>query len=138
VVLTDYDALPAGERNILRFLFCNPDIRAKQHDWQSVARFVVGAFRADVARAGLASEVGELVHYLCSVSPEFDAMWRDNEVLGHGDGDGVKRLLHPLLGTIELEYSAFSVDGRPDLSLIVYAPVDRDVVKRIRGLLGQG
>jgi transcriptional regulator with XRE-family HTH domain len=137
IVLTDYGALPAGQRNILRFLFSNPDVRARQHDWQSVARFVVGAFRADVARAGLASEVGELVHYLCSVSPEFDAMWRDNDVLGHGDAGGVKRLLHPKLGTIELEYSAFSVDGRPDLGMIVYMPVDPDVARRIRLLLGR-
>lgn len=137
VVLTDYGALPVGQRNILRFLFSNPDVREKQHDWQSVARFVVGAFRADVARAGLASEVGELVRHLCSVSPEFDAMWRSNDVVSHGDGDGVKRLVHPILGTIELEYSAFSVDGRPDLGMIVYMPVEREVAERIRMLLGQ-
>lgn len=136
-VLTNYDALPAGQRNILRFLFCNPDVRAMQHDWQSVARFVVGAFRADVARAGLASEVGEMVHQLCSVSPEFDVMWRSNEVHGHGDGDGVKRLLHPSLGAIELEYSAFSVDGRPDLGMIVYTPIDSEVVRGIRLLLAR-
>lgn len=138
VVLTDYAALPVGQRNILRFLFSNPDVREKQHDWKSVARFVVGAFRADVARAGLASEVGELVRHLCSVSPEFDAMWRSNDVVSHGDGDGVKRLVHPILGTIELEYSAFSVDGRPDLGMIVYMPVDPDVARRIGVLLEQG
>ena len=137
VVLTDYGALPVGQRNILRFLFSNPDVREKQHDWQSVARFVVGAFRADVARAGLASEVGELVRHLCSVSLEFDAMWRDNDVLSHGEGGGVKRLLHPTLGAIELEYSAFSVDGRPDLGMIVYMPVEREVADRIKGLLVQ-
>lgn len=137
VVLTDYGALPVGQRNILRFLFSNPDVREMQHDWQSVARFVVGAFRADVARAGLASEVGELVRHLCSVSPEFDAMWRDNDVLSHGEGGGVKRLLHPTLGAIELEYSAFSVDGRPDLGMIVYMPVEREVADRIKSLLVQ-
>ena len=134
VVLTDYGALPAGQRNILHFLFRDPTARAKQHDWESVARFVVGGFRADVARAGLASEVGELVDELCSVSPEFEALWRDNEVLGHAGGDGVKRLLHPELGTIELEYSAFSVDGRPDLSMIVYNPLDDEMAERIRVL----
>lgn len=134
VVLTDYGALPAGQRNILHFLFCDSTARAKQHDWDSVARFVVSAFRADVARAGLASEVGELVDELCSVSPEFGALWRDNEVLGHGGGDGVKRLLHPELGSIELEYSAFSVDGRPDLSMIVYNPLDGEMAERIRVL----
>ena len=134
VVLTDYAKLPEGERNILRFLFGNPAMRAKQHDWESVARFVVGSFRADVARAGLTSEVGELVDDLCRVSPEFEALWRDNDVLHHSDGNGVKRLRHPVLGAVELELSAFSVDGRPDLGLIIYTPLDGDVAERIREL----
>jgi transcriptional regulator with XRE-family HTH domain len=134
VVLTDYGALPPNQRNILQFLFRNPAVRAKQHDWESVARFVVGSFRADVARAGLVSEVGELVDELCRVSPEFDALWRDNEIHSHQDGEGVKRLMHPTLGLVELEYSAFSVDGRPDLGMIVYTPLDRDVAQRIRTL----
>ncbi|GAB7536363.1 helix-turn-helix transcriptional regulator [Burkholderia sp. 3C] len=137
VVLTDYGALPVGSRNILRFLFSNREVRAKQHDWNAVARFVVGAFRADVARAGIASEVGELVEELCAASEQFAMLWRDNEVLSHGEGDGVKRLEHPLLGQIELEYSAFAVDGRPDLGMIVYTPLDPAVAARIRALAAQ-
>jgi hypothetical protein len=133
-VLTDYGALPPDQRNILQFLFRDPTVRAKQHDWESVARFVVGAFRADVARAGLVSEAGELVDELCRISPEFEVLWRDNDVHSHEDGDGVKRLTHPELGVIELEYSAFSVDGRPDLGMIVYTPLDREVAQRIREL----
>ncbi|MER9437951.1 helix-turn-helix transcriptional regulator [Mesorhizobium sp. M0618] len=132
VVLTDYSALPEGERNILRFMFLRPVIRAKQHDWQNLARFVVASFRADAARAGAVSEVRELVDELCSASPEFDALWRENDVLSHGDG--TKRLKHPELGDIELEYSGFAVDGRPDLSLTVYNPVDSAVADRIRAL----
>ncbi|TPL83280.1 helix-turn-helix domain-containing protein [Mesorhizobium sp. B2-3-14] len=132
VVMTDYSTLPAGQRNILRFMFLSPTIRAKQHDWENLARFVVGAFRADAARAGAVSEVAQLVEELCSASPEFDALWRENDVLSHGDG--TKRLKHPELGDIELEYSAFAVDGRPDLSLTVYNPVDSKVADRIRDL----
>ncbi|RVA46142.1 XRE family transcriptional regulator [Mesorhizobium sp. M7A.F.Ca.US.001.01.1.1] len=132
VVLTDYSTLPEGERNILRFMFLSPHIRARQHDWQNLARFVVGAFRADAARAGAVSQVRELVDELCSASPEFAALWRENGVLGHGDG--TKRLKHPELGDIELEYSGFAVDGRPDLSLTVYNPVDSAVADRIRTL----
>lgn len=134
VVLTDYATLPANQRNILRFLFRDSAVRAKQHNWENVARFVVGAFRADVARAGLVSEVGELVSELRNASAEFDALWQDNDVHSHGEGDGVKRLQHPALGWIELEYSAFAVDGRPDLGLTVYTPVDADVARRIKAL----
>jgi transcriptional regulator with XRE-family HTH domain len=135
VVLTDYGALPADQRNILRLIFCNASIRAKQHDWESVARFVVGAFRADAARAGAVSEVSELVDELCKVSPEFEALWRENDVNVHGEG--IKRLEHPKLGTVEMEYSAFAVDGRPDLGLIIYNPVDCLVADRIRVLVAE-
>ena len=55
-------------------------------------------------------------------------------MLGHGDGKGIKRLLHPKLGPIELEPPAFSVDGRPDLGMIVYTPLGDDVMQRIRAL----
>src|ERR1700712_5844560 len=47
-----YDELPAGQRNILRRIFRDPRSRSAQLDWESVARFVVAAFPADVARAG--------------------------------------------------------------------------------------
>ncbi|MEX3859169.1 helix-turn-helix transcriptional regulator [Paraburkholderia sp. BR10923] len=132
VVLTDYSALPPGQRNILRFLFGNPDARAKQHDWESVARSVVGTFRADVARAGIASEVGDLVDDLCRKSPDFERMWRENQVFGHSEAQHVKRLLHPAFGTIEMEYSLFAVDGRPELSMLVYTPLDARIAARIR------
>ena len=134
VVLTDWDALPPGERNILRRIFGDPRVRTVQHDWESVARFVVGAFRADAVRAGATSEVGELVTELCRTSPEFAALWRENDV--HSHGDGIKRLRHPTLGLIDLEYSAFAVDGRPDLGMIVYNPVTQEVRNQIRTLAG--
>jgi transcriptional regulator with XRE-family HTH domain len=132
-VLTDYGALPPGQRNILRLIFGDPRVRAAQHDWESIARFVVGAFRADAARAGAVSEVGQLVDELCAISAEFEALWRENDVRGHGEG--VKHLRHPILGELALEYSAFAVDGRPDLSMIVYNPVARSDAARIRSFI---
>jgi len=132
-VLTDYGALPPGQRNILRLIFGDPRVRAQQYDWERVARFVVGAFRADAARAGAVSEVGRLVDELCRLSPEFEALWRDNDVNVHGEG--VKRLRHPILGELTMEYSAFAVDGRPDLGMIVYNPVLRADAERIRSLV---
>lgn len=132
-VLTDYSLLPVGQRNILRMMFTNPGVRAKQEDWKSMARFVVASFRADAARAGATAEVNELVDELCQLSSEFAGFWRDNDVRGHGEG--TKRLHHPKLGLIELEFSGFSVDGRPDLSMIVYNPAAIEDEERIRALI---
>lgn len=133
VVLTDYATLPIEQRNILRLIFCNPGIRAGQVDWEAMARFVVGAFRADAIRAGAQSEVTRLVEELCSLSPEFASFWRDNDVRVHGDG--VKRLQHEALGLIELEYSGFAVEGRPDLGMIIYSPMTTSDADRIRALM---
>ena len=133
LVLNDWSKEPPDQRNILRRIFLDPSVREAQHDWDGLARFVVGAFRADAARAGAASEVTELVDELCRASPEFKALWRENDVIQHGEG--VKRLKHPKFGSIELEYSAFAVDGRPDLGMIVYNPVDSDLADRIRAAI---
>jgi len=130
-VFTDYSQLPPAERNIIRMMFSNERVRAHQEDWMSVARFVVGAFRADAARAGATAEIGQFVEDMSRISPEFKAMWQDNDVRGHGEG--LKRLHLPEHGLLELEYSAFAVDGRPDLGMLVYNAVDPADAARIRG-----
>lgn len=133
VVLKDYGTLPPRDRNILRMMFLNPETRAAQLDWQSVARYVVAVFRADTAKAGASEETQALVEELCRESAEFAAMWRDNDV--RESGEGIKRLRHPLIGEIALEYSTFAVDGRPDLAMMVYAPVGDGDGDRIRRLI---
>jgi transcriptional regulator with XRE-family HTH domain len=134
-LLMDYSQLPREERNILRLMFGSARVRAKQEDWQSVARFVVGAFRADVARAGAGAseEVSKLIDELCRLSPEFEALWQDNDVVAHGEG--VKRIHHPEAGLLELEFSSFAVEGRPELAMIVYNPASRADADRIRALI---
>jgi transcriptional regulator with XRE-family HTH domain len=133
VMLTDYGSLPPQQRNILRSIFLDPRARTAQYDWESVARFVVGAFRIDAARAGAAAAVEPLVDELCRLSPEFKAMWRDNDVRSHGEA--VKHIKHPVLGPIAFEYSTFAIDGRPDLGMVVYNPVTQADTDRIRSLM---
>jgi transcriptional regulator with XRE-family HTH domain len=132
-VLTDYSKLLPEQRNILRLIFCNPRARAAQTDWESVARFVVAAFRADAMRAGSTKHVDALVEELTRTSPEFARMWRDNDVRNHGEGS--KHLHHPVAGLIGMEYSAFTVDGRPDLGLVIYNPSTTEDAERIRRLI---
>ena len=89
------------------------------------------------ACAGAASEVQPLVEELRRRSPEFDAMWDDNEV--HGPhGEAVKQIRHPALGRLAFEVSAFSIDGRTDLSMVVYNPATPDDARRVESLLAEG
>jgi IS5 family transposase len=119
---------------MLRFIFLDPRARAAHYDWENVARLVLGAFRLDAARAGAAADVAPLVDELRRLSPEFKAMWRDNEVPGP-HRDAVKQVRHPVLGPLTFEYSAFAVDGRTDLSLLIYNPTTPADAGRIASLL---
>ncbi|GAA4487075.1 helix-turn-helix transcriptional regulator [Gluconacetobacter asukensis] len=121
IMLGDYSALPPAERNILRIIFLDPRSRAMQPDWESMARYVIGAFRIATARAGAADEVAPLVTELCRLSPEFHTMWHENSV-SEAPADIIKHIEHPVLGPFAFEHSTFSVDGRPDLTLVVYNP----------------
>ncbi|HZC17182.1 MAG TPA: helix-turn-helix transcriptional regulator [Caulobacteraceae bacterium] len=136
-LLTDFATLPPAERNLLRLVFRDPRVRAAHYDWDSVARAVVGVFRVDVARAGAAGDASALVEELCRLSPEFETMWRDNDVLDYGEG-GVKHIRHPIAGPIAFEHSTFAVDGRPDLGMVVYNPATPADAERIGSLMAAG
>ena len=137
VLLMDYGSLPPEQRNMLRFIFLDPRARAAHYDWESVARLVLGAFRMDAARAGAAADVEPLVDELCRLSPEFKALWRANDLPGP-HGEAVKHIRHPTLGPIAFELSTFGVDGRTDLSMLVYNPTTVEDSDRIRALIERG
>lgn len=133
IILADYAKLPKERRNILRMMFSDERVRAAQEDWRNVARYLVGAFRADAARAGADVEIRQLVDELSASSAEFKVMWGDNEITSMGEG--IKRLHHPDLGTIELEFSNFAVEGRSDLNMMVYSPASLEVMEQFRSLI---
>ncbi|MBY9064190.1 helix-turn-helix transcriptional regulator [Sphingomonas yunnanensis] len=135
LLLTDYSRLPREGRNILRLMFGSDHVRARNEDWDSIARFVVAAFRADVARAGAnnSAAAAELIAELSRLSPEFEALWQDNDVVAHGEG--VKRIHHPVAGLLAMEFSSFAVEGRPELGMIVYNPATPADAERLRALL---
>lgn len=134
-LLTDYAQLPSDQRNILRLMFTNGRGRSLNEDWESVARFVVGAFRADTARAGAQGsvEAAGLVEELSRLSPEFAALWQDHDVTLHSEG--TKRIIHPEAGLINLEFSSFAVEGRPELGMIVYNPATPEDAAKVNALV---
>lgn len=134
VVLADYATLAAEQRNSLRLVFLNPRIRAAMVNWERDARFVVAAFRSETARAGASRSVQALIDELRRLSPEFEAIWRDNDVRDTY-GEGPKYLRHRKVGLIALEYSSFAVDGRPDLGMVIYNPATPADAERIKSLL---
>jgi transcriptional regulator with XRE-family HTH domain len=133
ILIPDFSKLEASQMNILKLIFIDSHIRSAQPDWERVARSIVATFRAETLRAGAMESVKVLVEELCDLSPEFKEIWQSNDVKGHGGG--TKQLHHPVAGLLTLEYSAFAVDGRPDLNLVIYNPVTPDDANRIREML---
>jgi hypothetical protein len=74
-----------------------------------------------------------LIDELCRISPDFAAMWHDNDVSSYGEGK--KHVNHPEVGPFTMSYSTFSVDGQPNLGMVVYTPETAADAERMKALI---
>lgn len=106
------------DRNMVRLLFLDPAERDLYPEWDRVAREAVawlrGAAGADLDHPRLTAVVGELT----VKSPEFARLWSRHEVREKSSGS--KRLVHPVVGEIALDFETFAVGARQGQSLTVY------------------
>lgn len=133
VVMTDYALLPPEERNILKLIFCNERVRGHMVNWERDARSAVASFRAEAIKAAPAQALQAMVEELSKASPEFSAIWQDYDIQNYGAG--TKHFRHEIAGDLMMEYSSFTVDGRPDLGLVVFTPMTEADADRVRQLL---
>jgi hypothetical protein len=97
---------------------------------RAVTSYVVGAFRADAARARVGVEIRQLVEELSASNPEFKAMWDDNEI--SSTCGGIKSLHHRILGGIALDLRG----RRPsDLNMMVSRSGKLEVKEQSRSLI---
>jgi transcriptional regulator with XRE-family HTH domain len=117
-LITDWQAMPARERNYLRWMFLDPAARALHLDWEAVAAEVVGTLRLDAGRHPDDPLLNQLVGELTIKSPEFRAWWTNHRV--HQRTHGSKRLQHPTVGPITIHYEALALPGDSDQTLFIY------------------
>lgn len=115
----DFAQLPREERNVLRLVFTSPKYRRMMIDWEEDARHMLEKFRLDYARAGGDPSFEALVGNLREQSPEFNQWWPRQDVRRFGEG--IKRIRHPQHGDVEIQHTVFTVEGTPDLQLVVHA-----------------
>lgn len=132
-VLANYAELAPEHRNGLRRMFMDPATREQLPDWEEIARFAVGLFRIDAARAGGSPEAFALAAELHAASADFRRLWAETDVPGHGGG--FKRIRHPTAGLLTFEFNAFQVQGAEGLTMIVYTPAGPADVRAIEALL---
>lgn len=132
-VMTDYALLPPEERNILKLIFCNERVRGHMVNWERDARSAVASFRAEAIKASPPQALQAMVDELSRASPEFRAIWQNYDIQNYGAG--TKHFRHEIAGDLMMEYSSFTVDGRPDLGLVVFTPMTESDAERVRQLL---
>jgi transcriptional regulator with XRE-family HTH domain len=117
-LMTDFEALPPRDRNMLRYTFLDESTRDLYVDWEEVARENVAVLRLDAGRHPDDPLLAELVGELAVKSQEFRRWWADHNVRERSHG--TKRYHHPLVGELTLDYECVALPGDPDQILCVY------------------
>lgn len=118
-LMTDFGARSGRHRSLARWTFLDPGARAYYLDWEQIAADVAAILRRDTRShphdAGLTALIAELGEH----SPEFRTMWAEHRV--YECTFGTKRLVHPVVGRIDVDFENFAVAGEPDQELFVYS-----------------
>jgi transcriptional regulator with XRE-family HTH domain len=118
LVFKDFATVRRRERNFLRMLFLDPDVRTRYVDWEPLARFCVGFVRADTGAAsepGLAQLIGEL-----SLSDaDFRTWWAERHA--SYAASGTKTLTHPLTGPYTLDWQVLHLPDEDQIVMVMTA-----------------
>ncbi|MFF4501830.1 helix-turn-helix transcriptional regulator [Streptomyces sp. NPDC001401] len=120
-LFTDFQARPHRERNFARYVFLDETARALYADyWETAAGDCVATLHLYAGRHPDDPQLTELIGELSVQSDVFRRMWADHDVLAHATG--TKRLHHPLVGELTLDYVVLAVEGDPDQNLTILTP----------------
>lgn len=117
-VLTDFEALPATQRNLARYYLLDPSARERVGDWERIAAETVAVLRLEAGHSPHDRQLADLVGELTLRCPEFTGWWNDHRVLRRTHGS--KSYHHPVAGDLEFAYESFQVPGDADQTLCVY------------------
>jgi transcriptional regulator with XRE-family HTH domain len=125
---------PGRPVNSARFTFLDPAARTFFMDWARTARDSVAILRAaavaNPCEPGLVTLVGEL----STRSEEFRTWWAAHDVRTHRTGK--KRIDHPIVGELRLDYEALDLVADPGLVLFSYSAEPGSESERSLALLG--
>ncbi len=104
--------------NTARFLFLSPGAADFFVDFDKTRNDAVAFLRAEAGRNPYDRELQDLVGELSTRSDAFRQRWAAHDVRYHRTG--IKRLHHPLVGDLTLDFEAFELAGDPGQRLNVY------------------
>jgi transcriptional regulator with XRE-family HTH domain len=109
--------------NSARFTFLDPAAQDFYVDWDRTARGLVAHLRSEAGRNPYDRGLSDLVGELSTRSPEFRTWWAAHNVRYHQMG--TKRLRHPVVGELELDYEVMDVSADDGLTISVFSAEPR-------------
>jgi transcriptional regulator with XRE-family HTH domain len=119
LLLADFPAMPAAERNLTRWIILDPAARELFRDWPAVASDAVGTLRVDIGRHPDDARANQLVGELAVRSEHFRQWWAGHRVATASAGS--VRLRHAVVGDLELNFENLALPDDPDQVLRVYS-----------------
>ena len=128
----DWPALPAGERNILWWVFTDPAARTILIEWKTEASALLARFRAAADRHPNDPEFAALIARLQAASAEARTWWARHDIVALSSG--TKRLRHPALGDLNLQHVVLQLAEDPEQKLVTFT-ADATQQQRIAALI---
>jgi transcriptional regulator with XRE-family HTH domain len=107
--------------NTTRFVYLDPAARDFFVDFDTIAKDAAAMHRLEAGRNPHDRELIALVGELSTQSELFRQRWASQDVKFHRSG--TKRLRHPAVGQLDLDFEAMDLPSEPELRLNVYTPL---------------
>lgn len=118
-LICDFLNRPASERSYVTWMVLSDEARALFVDWEDQARAAVESLRLELARDPDDRAAAALVADLSERSAEFRRWWGEHGV--HQRTHGTKRLDHPVVGRLDVQFESLQLPGDPGQTLYVYS-----------------
>ncbi|MEU1535032.1 helix-turn-helix domain-containing protein [Streptomyces fagopyri] len=118
-LVTDFAKIPERHRNYLRLVFTDPKIRELYSDWRNVAHTCVAQLRMEAARDPENPRLTTLVGELSVQDADFRRWWAAHHVAVRSVG--TKRLHHPVVGELTLDWDTLTSTTDADQQLVVWS-----------------
>ena len=132
-LFADFERMRPPDRNYARWIFLDTDARALFVDWEQQARAAVESLRLDLGANPTDRCTTALVADLRAQSPEFDRWWNEHRV--YQRTYGTKRLRHPVVGDLTVDYETLTLPGDSDTTVFVYSTEPNSASQRALDLL---
>jgi len=109
---------PRRPANNGRFVYLDPAAREFFADWDRAADDIAAMLRSEAGSNPRDKQLIELIGELSTQSNEFRTRWAAHNVRFHRTGH--KRIHHPVVGTLDLDFEAMEFPAHPGLTLLAY------------------